>query len=63
VLPGAFRNRDLWLLRYCNATELEPGRGGNAGARLADFSSDRKSPTAPRCVSLSGLAIELMLVI
>jgi hypothetical protein len=35
----------------------------NAAVHLADRSSDLKSPTGPRCVSLSGLTIELMLVI
>ena len=33
------------------------------GFHLADRSSDLKSATGPRCVSLSGLTIELMLVI
>ena len=35
----------------------------NAGAHLADLSSDVKSATGPRWVSLSGLTIELMPVI
>ena len=34
-----------------------------AGIHLADLSSDLKSATGPRWVSLSGLTIELMLVI
>ena len=36
---------------------------GQAPVQLADPSSDAKSPTGPRCDSLSGLTIELMLVI
>src|ERR687890_2838444 len=38
-------------------------RGKSAGVHLAGLSSDLKSATGPRCVSLSGLTIELMLVI
>jgi hypothetical protein len=39
------------------------GTRQNAGVHLADPSSDLKSATGPRWVSLSGLTIELILVI
>lgn len=38
-------------------------RSTSAGVHLADLSSDLKSATGPRWVSLSGLTIELILVI
>jgi hypothetical protein len=40
-----------------------PADAANGGVHLADLSSDLKSAIGPRCVSLSGLTIELMLVI
>ena len=40
-----------------------PGPRREAGVHLADLSSNVKSATGPRWVSLSGLTIELMLVI
>ena len=47
--------------RLADTDPAERRRG--AGAHPADLSSDPRSPTGPRCVSLSGLTIELMLLI
>jgi hypothetical protein len=38
-------------------------RAASHSTGLCELSIDLKSPTGPRCVSLSGLTIELMLVI
>src|SRR5262249_28918860 len=53
-------------VRQDNANEcdtLPRERATSRAAHLAELSSDVKSPTGPRCASLSGLTIALMPVI
>ena len=66
VNPKAMRvvSRILVLTASMRPLDSCTGRRGNkAAVHLADRSSDLKSASGPRCVSLSGLTIELMLVI
>src|SRR5262249_48315802 len=59
--PSRMRRRARRRARRANGRAGRPG--SSAGVHLADLSSDVKSPTGPRCASLSGLTIALMLVI
>ena len=49
--------------RHDQSSIVLASSGKNAGLHLADLSSDLTSATGPRCASLSGLTIALMLVI